>query len=228
VRGARERAAANQTRTRDEHVVLIVQRLVRHLACSEPDARDDAIEQCIGPPLREALLGLLNDPPAADRALAAFRTEYGRAGLLENQLYDGLADTLEMLQQSGVTMFVATSKPQEFAERTIDHFGLKRFFRAIYGCGFDGSLAEKAELLRHLIATEKLDPDDTFMIGDRKYDILAARENGVRSIAVTWGFGSDEELRNARPDAFCSSPAELVSVVFEQSRSRRRANRSLK
>lgn len=187
---------------------------------------DEEIEQCIGPPLRDALLDLLDDHGTADRALAAFRAEYGRAGLLENQLYAGLVEALETLQQSEVPMLVATSKPREFAERTIDHFGLRRFFRAIHGCGLDGSLAEKTELLRHVIATEALDPDDTLMIGDRKYDIVAARENGLRSIAVTWGFGSEAELRTARPDAFCASPAELVSVVFEQSQSRRPANRS--
>lgn len=181
---------------------------------------EEAMEQCIGPPLRDGLRCLLDSDELADRALVAFRKEYGRAGLLENRVYPGLEDALRNLHESRMPMFVATSKPQEFAVRTIDHFGWRSFFRKIYGCGFDGSLGEKTDLLRHLIREEALDPDDTFMIGDRKYDIVAARENGIRSIAVLWGFGSAEELRDA--DASCASPSELIATVFAQPpRSRR-------
>ncbi len=183
------------------------------------------MEQCIGPPLRDGLRSLLPSDPLADQALAAFRREYGRAGLLENRIYPGLEDALRMLHESRATMFVATSKPQPFAERTIEHFGLHPFFRAVYGCGFDGTFAEKSDLLRHLIAQEALDPGETFMIGDRKYDIIAARENGIGSVAVLWGFGSEEELRDEQPDAFCASPAELVTV-FERLPRFRRASRS--
>jgi len=183
------------------------------------------MEQCIGPPLRDGLRSLLPSDPLADQALAAFRREYGRAGLLENRIYPGLEDALRMLHESRAMMFVATSKPQPFAQRTIEHFGLHPFFRAVYGCGFDGTFAEKTDLLRHLIAQEALDPGETFMIGDRKYDIIAARENGIGSVAVLWGFGSEEELRDEQPDAFCASPAELVTV-FERLPRFRRASRS--
>jgi phosphoglycolate phosphatase len=180
---------------------------------------DAEMEQCIGPPLRDGLRCLLPGDELADRALASFRGEYGRAGLLENRIYPGVEDALRSLHESRATMFVATSKPQTFAQRTIEHFGLGRFFRAVYGCGFDGTFAEKSELLRHLIAQESLDPDDTFMIGDRKYDVIAARENGIGSVAVLWGFGSAEELSDA--DAFCASPADLIGVLERLPRSGR-------
>jgi phosphoglycolate phosphatase len=156
---------------------------------------------------------LLDSDELADRALIAFRGEYGRAGLLENRTYPGLERALRTLHERA-TLFVATSKPQEFAERTIEHLGWQSLFRKVYGCGFDGTFAEKSELLRHLIAEEALDREDTFMIGDRKYDVIAARDNGIRSIAVLWGFGSADELRDA--DVVCASPAELVTTVFAQ------------
>lgn len=197
-------------------------RCIRHAFAEigAPVPAEQAMEQCIGPPLRDGLRCLLDSDELADRALVAFRHEYGRAGLLENRVYPGLSNALHELREAGAAMFVATSKPQQFAEQTIEHFGWRALFRKVYGCGFDGTLAEKSDLLRHLIASEALDPADTIMIGDRKYDIVAARENGIRSMAVLWGFGSAEELRDA--DAFCATPANLVTVVFAQPlRSRR-------
>lgn len=189
-------------------------RCLRHafaeIGAAEPSR--EAMEQCIGPPLRDGLRCLLPSDDLADRALVAFRKEYGRTGLLENRIYPGLEDALRDLHESRVMMFVATSKPREFAVRTIEHFGWGPFFRKVYGCGFDGSFAEKSDLLRHLITEEGLDRADTFMIGDRRYDIIAARENGIRGIGVLWGFGSAEELRDA--DVLCESPADLVTTVF--------------
>jgi len=173
----------------------------------------DILHQCIGPPLRDALLSILGDDATADRALALFRECYGRTGLFENQPYPGIEQALEVLADSA-KMFVATSKPQEFADRIIDHFDLRRFFGAIYGCGMNGELADKAELIRHILDRENVSASNAIVIGDRKHDILAARANGIRSIGVTWGFGSSDELRDAGADAICTSVEALPECCF--------------
>lgn len=171
-----------------------------------------ALEQCIGPPLRDALASLLGDDATAERALAVFRERYGRTGLFENALYPGLEQALETLAPIAPAMFIATSKPQEFADRIADHFGLRRFFRAIYGCGMNGELSDKADLIRHLMTRENV--IDAVMIGDRRHDIIAAHANGIRAVGVTWGFGSLDELREAGADAICTSFAALADWYF--------------
>jgi phosphoglycolate phosphatase len=172
-----------------------------------------ALQQCIGPPLRDALLSILGHEATADRALALFRERYGRTGLFENRLYPGIGQALQELSASA-TMFIATSKPREFADRIVEHFNLARFFRATYGCGMNGELADKAELIRYIIDRENIPASEAIMIGDRRHDILAARANGIRSIGVTWGFGSPDELREAGADAICTSVEALPECCF--------------
>ena len=171
----------------------------------------EELHRLIGPPLHETFALLVPDRPG--EAVTTFRERYGATGLFENQLYGGMEEALQSLAGITEAMFVATSKPAEYAVRTIEHFQLQNFFRGVYGSEMTGERADKTELLAHLLAEEALDPDSVTMIGDRKHDILAARAHGVRSIGVTWGFGSVDELRDAGADVLCDAPAELVKAV---------------
>ena len=62
-----------------------------------------------------------------------------------------------------------------------------------------------------------LDPFSSMMIGDRDQDIKGARENGLRALAVTYGFGSREELNSARPDHMVDHSVEIVSLLVNPS-----------
>jgi phosphoglycolate phosphatase len=192
-------------------ILACLRHALREISAEIPPS--DVLHQCIGPPLREALLSILGDDAAADRALAFFRERYGRTGLFENTPYPGIEQALEVLSAS-TKMFLATSKPQEFADRIVDHFDLRRFFAAIYGCGMNGELADKVELIRYILDRENVSASNAIMIGDRKHDILAARANGIRSIGVTWGFGSPDELREAGAEAICTSVDTLPECCF--------------
>lgn len=111
-------------------------------------------------------------------------------------------------------MFVATSKPEPFAIRIVERFGMLGFFDAIHGSALTGERADKSELLAHVIATENVDPRDAVMIGDRSHDVVAARANGMCSVGVTWGYGSKAELNDAGADVVCSSVDDLVSELI--------------
>ncbi len=69
----------------------------------------------------------------------------------------------------------------------------------IYGSELDGTRTNKVELIAHLLAEESLDPANTLMIGDRKHDLIGARDNGLDAAAVGYGFGSFEELNAENP-----------------------------
>ncbi len=175
---------------------------------------DDEIARHIGPPLEETLKLLLRDDPSRiPTAVTLYRERYGTRGCLENAVYPGVEASLEDLQASGATLFVATSKPHVFADRILTHFNLKRFFRAIYGSELDGTRANKGHLIAHLLEREALWPQETFMVGDRAHDVIGAAANGVPSIGVLWGYGSYAELTAAGASAVCEHPTLLGRVL---------------
>jgi phosphoglycolate phosphatase len=181
------------------------------VAC--PD--DDAIAARIGPPLRKTFAALLetSDAGRVEDAMRIFRERYATVGLFENELYDGVPEMLDAASRVSSAMFVATSKPTVYAARIVEHFGLTRYFRRVYGAELDGRFDDKVDLLRHLLAEERVPPVAAAMIGDRSIDVLAARANGVRSVGVRWGYGSRDELVEAGADALCERPEELVPIL---------------
>ena len=110
-------------------------------------------------------------------------------------------------------LFVATSKPQLFARQIIDHFGLARYFKGVYGSELSGERSNKGDLIAHVLTQEGL-TNDAWMIGDRLHDIRGAKLNGLRSAGVLWGYGSRDELSEAGADATFANMRELVEALI--------------
>ena len=96
---------------------------------------EDELTWCIGPPLRASFVRLLGAETSADHAVSLYRERFSDVGLFENAIYDGIDDVLTALGNSGHRLFVATSKPHVFADRIIDHFGLRHHFERVFGPG---------------------------------------------------------------------------------------------
>ena len=171
------------------------------------------LEACIGPPLRDVFANLCSDINV-ELATQIYRERFSSKGLYENSVYDGIEASLEKLSTQVESMYVATSKPTVYSERIISHFALDRYFKVIYGSQLDGRLGNKSELLRHLLLQENISASDAVMIGDRKFDIIGARSNSIRSIGALWGYGSEQELRDAGADELCNHPDQLYHCLF--------------
>jgi phosphoglycolate phosphatase len=167
----------------------------------------------IGPPLQATFLEIFGDEAMAAQALGFYRARYGDVGKFENELIPGITDALQSMTDAGYTLFVATSKLESYSIDIVDHFGLTRFFRRVHGSALDGSRADKGELIRHILQTEGLDPQQTVMIGDRLHDAHGAARNDVRTIGVLWGFGDRAELEGAGAARIAASPVELPEMV---------------
>ena len=176
---------------------------------------DDILASFIGPSLRGTFGTLLDtsDRDVIERALALYREEYGNTGLFENHVYDGIGPMLDHARLTASAAFVATLKPKPYADRIVHRLGLEPYFAGVYGPEMEGRFDDKVDLLAHLLATEKIPAERAVMIGDRAGDIVAARANGVRSIGVLWGYGSESELTDARADGLCASPGELAPCL---------------
>jgi phosphoglycolate phosphatase len=178
----------------------------------EPPASEE-LRRYIGPPLQANFMEMLGDEALAAQAVGFYRERYGDVGKFENELIPGITDVLQTMTNAGYTLFVATSKLETYSIDIIDHFGLSPFFRRVYGSALDGSRADKGELIRHIVRTEGLDPQQTVMIGDRLHDAHGAARNDIRAVGVLWGFGDRAELEGAGAARIAASPAELLDIV---------------
>jgi phosphoglycolate phosphatase len=175
----------------------------------------DELSWCIGPPLRGTFAQLLDttDEAALDRAIALYRERFGTIGLFENALYPGVPQAVAAVRAAGFATFVATSKPHVYATQIVVHFGLAPLFEQVYGSELDGTRVDKGDLIAHALAEEKLDPVRVVMVGDREHDVIGARRNGVRAICVTYGYGSEAELRAHGPEAIAHAPHAIPALV---------------
>ncbi len=196
-----------------EGIVACLKHALRGLGRSSPPDAD--LARFIGPPLRETFASLLGSasPAAIDEAVALYRERFAATGIFENALYPDVPPVLAELQALGMTLYVATAKPQLFAERIVDHFGLARFFHRVYGSELDGTRAVKRELIAYILRRESLSPHSTVMVGDRAHDVRGAVANGVLPIGVLWGYGSREELTAAGATVLCAQPAMLAALL---------------
>ena len=173
---------------------------------------EDELTWCIGPPLRTSFVKLLGDH-AADRAVALYRERFSDVGLYENRVYDGISEVLTTLRTSGHRLFVATSKAHVFADRIIDHFGLRDHFEHVFGAELDGTRSDKSHLLEYALKQAAVDPAKTLMIGDRSHDMVGAKNNGMKAIGVLYGYGSRDELLQAGAQHVCATPGAILGCI---------------
>ncbi|MFZ7792206.1 HAD-IA family hydrolase [Acinetobacter lwoffii] len=160
------------------------------------------IDWIIGPPLKASLAKILHveaDHVLAEQALMGYRERFAVKGLYENHVFGGVAETLAELKRRGYRLFVATAKPTVYAKQILEHFDLAQYFTDIHGSELNGDRTNKAELIEYILAQQQLQADQCMMVGDREHDIFGARQNGIDTIAVNYGYGSQEELALAQP-----------------------------
>lgn len=170
----------------------------------------------IGPPAGQSLARLMPDcdPAFRTQVLQHYRACYAAKGWTQNAVYPGIRELLSTLRERGVALYLCTSKREEFTTRILDHFALRQFFSGVVADRAISEHHDKADLLRELLATHEINRSSAIMVGDREFDILAARAVGLPSIAVNYGFGSQEELMEGRPDVSCDTVAALAALLL--------------
>ncbi len=181
-----------------------------------PPLSDEVLRGWIGPSLRSSLAGVLDgDLALVEQGMALYRERYAPTGLFENQLFAGIPELLAALAASGCRVCLATSKPQIFAQRILEHFDLAQHFTIIGGASLDSSRETKAavidDVLGQLPAEARV---GAVMVGDREHDVLGARQCGLPTIGVTYGYGDRAELSAAGAHAIVDTVAELHSLLL--------------
>ena len=173
-------------------------------------------ERFLGPPLYDSFAEYCGlDSEQVIEAVRIYRERYKNIGLFENSVYEGIPEMLERLKNDGRILFVATSKPEVFAVRILEKFGLSHYFRFIGGADINGSRNEKWEVIDYVLENNGItDKSSVLMIGDRYNDVNGAKKTGIRCMGVLWGYGSEDELSQAGADYFAETPQEAADMIL--------------
>lgn len=184
-----------------------------------PVPGDEILTLFIGPPIVDSLREHCGMTDAeAEETYGYFKERYETIGKFENRVYEDVERMLVTLRQTNTYVAVATAKPQHLADEVIAHFGLTKYFEVIKGADSSRGITNKDDVLKEALAAmaeissnrTKKDITGWYMVGDRKYDIEAAKKFGCRAVAVTYGYGSREELENSGADYLCDTPADVI------------------
>jgi phosphoglycolate phosphatase len=168
----------------------------------------------IGPPLRHSFAPLLDhDPVRIETAVEYYHERFHTDGWREHDIYPGIESLIERLLAEGHQLAVVTSKPQRHAAPIIAHLPFGDAFLRLYGPDPNSAHSEKASMIAAALADFGARPENTVMIGDRRFDIEGAVANHVRGIGVLWGFGSRAELEQAGASAIAATPDELAGLL---------------
>ena len=169
----------------------------------------------IGPPLREQFQSVFGlDESESREMVELYRVYYEDRGIFENRVFDGVPEMLETLKNKGVTVLMATSKPEKYAKVIAEHFGLLRYFDFIGGACMDGTRTAKDEVIGYVIEACGISEEErkqAVMIGDRRHDILGAKKTGLHSMGVLYGYGSREELEEAGAEEIVCLPCDICA-----------------
>ena len=179
-----------------------------------PAPPQEELRGWIGPPLRHSFAPLLDhDPVRIEAAVDHYHERFHTDGWREHDIYPGIESLIERLLAAGHQLAVVTSKPQRHAAPIIAHLPFGDAFLRLYGPDPNSAHSEKASMIAAALADFGARPEDTVMIGDRRFDIEGALANHVRGIGVLWGFGSRAELEQAGASAVAATPDELAGLL---------------
>lgn len=169
----------------------------------------------IGPPLKESYHKYYGfDEAGQEQGVVWYREYYRDKGIFENILYDGMDRLLKQIKDSGRQVVLATSKPEEFADRILKHFGIAQYFDFVAGAAMDDTRTKKTEVIEYALEScGIMDVSTAVMVGDREYDILGAKAFGMDSIGVLYGYGDRQELEAAGATYIAEKVADIFGLL---------------
>lgn len=174
------------------------------------------LKKFLGPPLHESFEKFFHfDKKESLQAVEYYREYFSTKGLFENEVYCGITDLLKTLKENGNTLILATSKPQPFTDRIMQHFDLEKYFDFIAGSNMDTTRSKKAEVIEYALSEcNIIDKSSVIMVGDRAEDMIGAQTVGIDSIGVEYGYGTFDELKNAGATYIAKTVEELKSLLI--------------
>lgn len=173
------------------------------------------LQQYLGPPLRRTFAQHFQDPEDVEKAVTLYRALYKESGQYACRLFPGVEEMLRRLNEAGVLLCTATSKPAEVARPILEHLGIDRWFTIIGGAAMDSSLDTKTAVMRHVLCQPPVAGRPALMVGDRRDDMEGARNCGLPAAGVLYGYGTRQELEPYAPAFLAPDCESLTKFILE-------------
>ncbi len=195
-----------------EGIFLSLRYALNYFGIQEED--DEKLKLFLGPPLVGAFMQYYQmTEQQANTALEKYREIFAVKGIYALSMYDGVGQMLKNLKKKNKTLCLATAKPILYAKDIVERLKIAQYFDFLEGATMDESRSEKTQVIDHLIKTYGLDKERIIMVGDRDHDIYGAKENGIESLGVLYGYGSREELKKAGCKNFAKTVKEVEKFL---------------
>ena len=195
----------------------IIQSVAYTLAEMDRPVTDASLlRKFIGPPLQESFREYFpGDEDAINRAILRYREHYRKQGMRMNYPYPGIMELLADLHRQDRLLSLATSKLDSIAAGVLELLGIRHYFNSVGGSDAEGTVRNKTDVIGNLIKSiGDIPKDEIVMVGDMDLDIVGARNNGIDSIAVTWGYGSREDIAREKPAHIVETVDELREILL--------------
>ena len=193
-----------------EGILKCAELALRHFGVPVPDQQ--TMRQFVGPPLHDTFVKFGVPEEHAEEAVAVYRSRYTTVGKFENTPYPGVHQLLQSLKAQGHTLLIATSKPEGMSVEITDKFELSGYFDRICGASLDRSRSNKEDVIAYLLQ-EYGKSADMIMVGDTAFDVLGAAAHGIKTIGVSWGYGSVAEMNAAGAIAIADTMEQLLELL---------------
>jgi phosphoglycolate phosphatase len=173
----------------------------------------EELHALIGPPTAvsfSGLLGVEQDDPEVRDLVGVYRGFYRESAIAETTLQPGIGEVVAELA-SRRRLAVATSKAKQMAEPILEALGLREHFEVVAGPDIGDLHEDKATTATR--ALSELGVQTAPLVGDTRFDVVAAVALGLQPIGVTWGIGSEAELREAGAEVIVDEPRELLELL---------------
>lgn len=196
-----------------EGITNSVAHVLDHYGISVEDK--SSLNVFVGPPLVESFMKYYDfDHEKAKKSVGIYREYFEDKGMFENAVYPGIPELLAGLKKDGYQLCVATSKPEQYSVKILEHFGLAEYFEMIGGADMNETRVHKGDVIRYVMESRGLtNPDEIVMVGDRENDMNGARQNHMEAVGILYGYGSHEELENAGAGHIAATVEELGKVL---------------
>lgn len=199
-----------------EGITKSVQFALLQQGIHEPDL--SRLEPFIGPPLLDSFMDFYDmTQEQAAMAVADYRKRFAPIGIFENKVYPGIPEMLARLKDAGIKLAVASSKPEEFVNRILEHFQMDGCFDVVVGSHMDGSRSAKEEVVEEALRRLGNDRGTGAMVGDRKFDIYGGKQYGLTTVGVAFGYAGKGELEAAGADYIAKSVSSLEAFLLKGS-----------
>ncbi|OEF30072.1 phosphoglycolate phosphatase [Vibrio rumoiensis] len=184
---------------------------------SEEEVRDwvgNGADILIGRALsRNIVVDQALDTDVWKEARIRFDDFYQQGGHKLSHLYANVTDTLKALHGSGFKLALVTNKPSKFVPDVLAQHGIADLFVDVIGGDTFEQKKPDPMALNWLLNKHQVTPEQMLMVGDSKNDILAAKNAGCHSFALTYGYNHGEPISDSAPDFVADNIAEMLDVL---------------